>query len=207
MFKILARFIFIFLFSISGCSIPIQNLDSQGSNIICFGDSITCGVGAEKGRDYPSYLQELLKTEVMNIGVSGDTTEGALKRLERDVLEKDPYLVIVELGGNDYLKGIPEERTLSNLEKIILKIQEKGAIVALCDISCGFFMSGYRKDFKRLARKTSSIFIPRVLEDILTDPSLKYDNIHPNSEGYKIIAFKIYKAIRPYLKLDFISTQ
>ncbi len=136
----------------------------------------------------------------MNIGVSGDTTECALQRLERDVLEKDPYLIIVELGGNDYLKGIPEERTLSNLEKIILKIQEKRAIVALCDISCGFFMSGYRRKLKKLARKTGSIFIPRVLEDILTDPSLKYDNIHPNSEGYKIIAQKIYKAIRPYLK-------
>ncbi len=200
MFKILARFIFIFLFFISGCSIPIQNLDSQGENIICFGDSITYGVGAEKGKDYPSFLQKLLKTEVINVGVPGDTTEGALRRLDKDILEKDPYLVIVELGGNDFLRRIAKEKTLKNLEKIILKIQERGAIVAVCDISCGFSMSGYRRDFKKLAGKTGSIFIPRVLEDILTDPSLKYDNIHPNSEGYETIAFKIYKTIRPYLK-------
>ena len=61
-------------------------------------------------------------------------------------------------------------------------------------------MSGYRRDFKKLAGKTGSIFIPGVLEDILTDPSLKYDNIHPNSGGYETIAFKIYKTVRPYLK-------
>lgn len=193
------KFIFV-LFFILGCSSGITNLGSKGTTIICFGNSITYGEGAQEGQDFTSYLEKLLEQRVINAGSSGDTTESALIRLERDVLEKNPYLVIVELGGNDFLRKIPKEKTLRNLEDIIVRIQEEGAIVVLCDVSSGFIMSGYRKDFKRLAKKTNSIFIPRLLEDILEDPSLKFDYIHPNAEGYKIIAQRIYHAIRPYIK-------
>lgn len=190
-------FLIIFLTS---CSSPIKNLDSQGENIICFGDSITYGAGAEKGRDYPSILAKLIGRNVINTGVSGDTTSSALNRVVRDVLERDPYLVIVELGGNDFLQGLPKEETLANLRKIILKIQKKGSAVALADVSCGVFLSGYRKDYKRLAKETGSILIPRLLGGILDNPSLKSDNIHPNSSGYKIIARRVYKSIKSYLK-------
>lgn len=194
------KFLFLFLILLFSCGYPIKNLDSPGSNIICFGDSITSGVGAEDGKTYPYFLSQLIGKEVINAGKSGDTTYEALKRLERDVLSRDPYLVIVELGGNDFLHRIPTEFTLKNIEEIINRIQEKGAIVALVDVSWGPIMSGYRKEFKRLARKKGAIFIPSIMRGILNDPSLKYDWIHPNSRGYKIIAHRIYKAIKPYLK-------
>lgn len=191
--------LFLILVFVSGCGPHVKNWDSIGNNIICFGDSITYGEGTPQGEDYPTYLSKLLKRDVINAGVGGDTTHGALARLEKDVLQKDPYIVIVELGGNDFLQKIPKEQTMKNLEEVILKIQENEAMVALCDISGGMGFPQYREDFRKLAKKTRSIFIPKILESVLTNPSLKYDHIHPNSKGYKKIAEQVYKVIRPYV--------
>ncbi len=187
------------LLLLCSCSYPIKNLDSKGETIICFGDSITEGVGASKGKDYPSVLSQLLGVKVINAGKAGDTTYSALKRLEKDVLAKNPYLVIVELGGNDFLRRMPKEDTIKNLREIIIRIQERGAIVALVDVSWGIFLSGYRKEFKKLAKELGCIFIPAILKGILNDPSRKYDWVHPNDEGYRLIAHRIYRYIAPYI--------
>lgn len=80
------------------------------------------------------------------------------------------------------------------------RIQGNDAMVALCDISDGAGFPQYRENFRKLAKKTGSIFIPKVLERVLTKPSLKHDYIHPNSKGYKKIAEQVYKAIRIYVK-------
>lgn len=192
--------LFLAVFSISGCAPHIKNLDSRGSSIICFGDSITYGVGASEGENYPAYLSILLKKDVINAGASGDGTADALGRLERDVLTKDPYIVIVEFGGNDFLRGIPKGDTLKNLKEMISRIQDEGAMVVLCDVSSGFLLSGYRRDYGRLARETGSIFVPALLEEILTDGSLRYDEIHPNMKGYEIIAKKLHEVIKRYMR-------
>ncbi|MCD6228266.1 MAG: arylesterase [Candidatus Omnitrophica bacterium] len=192
---------FLFLSSlIFGCSYPIKNLDSSGEVIICFGDSITRTEGIPLKETYPAILSELLHREVINAGIPGDTTTTALRRLEKDVLSKNPYLVVVELGGNDFLTGVSKEVTLKNLEEIIVRIQEAKAIVVLCDISCGFILSGYRRDLHWLAKKTGTIFVPQLLEGILDNPSAKLDYIHPNALGHRLIAQRIYQAIKPYLK-------
>ena len=199
--KIILLFI-ILIISSSGCSPHIKNLANNGQNIICFGNSITQGLGANEGESYPENLEKLTGKRVINSGVPGDTTLSALKRLEKDILGKNAFLVIVELGGNDFLRRIPKKTTLENLEIIILKIQKTGTAVALCDISSHFFLSGYRNDFKRLARKTNSILIPKLLKGILDNPSLKYDRIHPNSKGYILIARRVYNEIIKYFKLN-----
>lgn len=185
-----------------GCSAKIDNLDSQGKNIICFGDSLTAGAGAQKGKDYPSVLSNLLGRKVINAGVSADTTKMALNRLKEDVLEKDPLLVIILLGGNDSLRRISKEETKNNLQKIIREIKQYNSMVAVCDISDGMIMSSYRKIFRRIAKDNRVIFIPKVLTGILTNPALKSDYIHPNSKGYNIIAQRIYKVINSYLSLN-----
>src|SRR5437763_9915919 len=87
----------------------VTNLDSHGSNIIAFGDSLTAGYGANPGEDYPSRLSSMIGVTIMNAGVSGDTTDTALARIDTDVLARDPRLVIVGLGGNDFLRGVPIE--------------------------------------------------------------------------------------------------
>jgi lysophospholipase L1-like esterase len=186
---------------LAGCfKSEVKNLDARGANIICFGDSITFGYGANPGEDYPAALGKLVKLAVVNSGVDGDTTFGALERLKNDVLDKDPRLVIVEFCGNDFIKNIPKEDTVKNLAKIIERIQEKGAMVALVDISAGVFFQEYRQAFKKLAAQKKAIFIPVLLNKIITNPAMKSDFFHPNARGYQVIAKRIYQAIVLYLK-------
>ncbi|MFA5092783.1 MAG: GDSL-type esterase/lipase family protein [Candidatus Omnitrophota bacterium] len=185
----------------SGCFKPeIKNIDAKGGNIICFGDSITFGYGANQGEDYPTVLRTMVKLPVINAGVDGDTTFAALERLESDVLSKNPRLVIVEFCGNDFLKKITIEETVKNLSKMIDRIQQKGAMVALVDISAGMFFMDYRGVFKKLATEKKAIFIPTVLNRIITNPSMKSDFFHPNGRGYKIVAKRIYQGIAAYIK-------
>ncbi len=186
---------------ICGCAKQeVANISAKGDKIVCFGDSITFGYGAGPGEDYPTALAKMVSLPVINAGVSGDTTFEALKRLDSDVLAKNPRLVIVEFCGNDFLKKVPLEDTVKNLDEIITRIQSSGAMVALVDISAGMFFKDYRREFKKLARKKQAIFIPAVLSKIITNPSMKSDFLHPNQRGYKIVASRIHKAISRYIK-------
>ena len=189
------------VFTVLGCAKrEIKNIDSRGKNIICFGDSITFGYGANAGEDYPSVLAKMINMPLINAGIDGDTSVEALKRIKSDVLERDPFLVVVEFGGNDFLRKIPLEETVKNIEMMTKEIQARGAMVAIADVHAGFIMSNYAKEFKRLSKKYNAIFIGSLFSGIITNPQLKSDFIHPNAEGYKLIAQRIYRAILPYLK-------
>ena len=190
---------FVFL---CGCEPQVANRSSQGTAIVCFGDSLTQGFGAEEGRDYPSVLRAQVDMPVINAGVSGNTTGDGLRRLESDVLEKDPRIVIITLGANDFIRGIPKEEILKNMGAIIDRIQERGAMVVWASVKMGLLGDAYRDDFKKLARQKKIVFIPDVLEGIFFNPKYKYDQIHPNSEGYKIMAERIYQRIKLLLKLQ-----
>ena len=192
---------YLLLATLTGCiKREIKNIDSKGKNILCFGDSITFGYGANPGEDYPAALARMLTLPVINAGIDGDTSTEGLKRIESDVLDRDPLLVIVEFGGNDFLRKIPLDETIKNIEEIVNRIESRGAMVAIADVSAGMIMSGYRKELKRLSRKYNTIFIPNLFSGILTNPSLKSDSIHPNAQGYKVIAQKIYRVISSYLR-------
>lgn len=188
------------LFSRGYLKPEVANIGAKGTNIICFGDSITFGYGAGPKEDYPTELARLVKVPVINAGVDGDTTFQALERLEKDVLDKDPKLVIVEFCGNDFLKKVPKDDTVKNLGKIIDRIQEKGAMVALVDISAGIFFCEYRSAFKKLALNKKAIFIPVILNKIITNPAMKSDFFHPNGRGYQMVARRIYKSISAYIE-------
>jgi acyl-CoA thioesterase-1 len=197
--------VLLFIFALSfftfyGCAKKeIKNIYSNGKNIICFGDSITFGYGAGAGEDFPSALAKLTDIPVINAGIDGDTSIEALKRLKADVLDRDPLLVVIEFGGNDFLRKIPKEETLNNIKEMISEIQGQGAIVAIVDISAGMFLSEYRKAFTSLAQETGAIFVRSILSGIITNPSMKSDFIHPNADGYRMIAQRIYGILLPYL--------
>jgi len=194
--------------ALGGCAKrEIKNIDSKGANIICFGDSITFGYGVEMGQDYPSALAKLLSIPVINMGIDGDTSTEALKRLESDVLERNPLLVIIEFGGNDFLRKIPQEVTLNNVKEMVERIQAKGAMAAIVDISAGMFLAEYRTAFSNLAREKGAIFISSILSGIITNPHLKSDFIHPNADGYKILAQRIYRTIIPALNRNTLLKQ
>ncbi len=158
--------------------------------IVCFGDSLTEGVGASKGEDYPSYLSKILNIPVINSGVSGDTTSSAISRLSRDILSYNPDLVIILLGGNDFIQRVPEDTTKDNIEKMIVTLKKKEIKVILVSP-----IAFYDKLYEKIAKKYNIFFIPHILRGVLYHPDLMSDEIHPNSKGYKIIARKISKII------------
>ncbi|MDD2751599.1 MAG: GDSL-type esterase/lipase family protein [Candidatus Omnitrophica bacterium] len=192
---------FLLLVSFCGCTKrEIQNVNSKGTNIICFGDSLTFGYGANPQDAYPLVLLELSTLPVINAGIDGDTTTEALARLDTDVLERNPLLVLIEFGGNDFLRKIPIETSITNISQMIDRIQEKGAMVAVVDISAGMFLAEYHQALGKLAREKGAIFIPEILGGIITNPSMKSDFLHPNKNGYRMMAQRIYREIEPYLK-------
>lgn len=198
--------IYLFLFVLTGCARrAIKNINSQGTNIICFGDSVTFGHGANPGEDYPSVLNNMTNFSVINAGADSDTSTDGLQRIDSDVLEKKPLLVIIEFGGNDFLKKVPTQETIQNIKTMVDRIQAKGAMVAIFDISAGMIMSHYRSVFRNIASEKQAIFIPDLLKGIITDPQLKSDFIHPNNIGYKMVASRIYRAIIPYLNQNTLT--
>ncbi|MCX5710912.1 MAG: GDSL-type esterase/lipase family protein [Candidatus Omnitrophica bacterium] len=189
------------VFGLTGCAKrEIKNINSKGTSIICFGDSITFGYGADPGEDFPTQLGKLLGREVINAGVSGDTSTEGMLRLDKEVLERNPLLVLIEFGGNDFIKKVPKETTIKNTREFIRRIQARGAMVAIVDISAGLFLRDYRLLFAKIAREEGCIFIPAVLTKLITNPSMKSDFLHPNAAGYQVVARRVQAAINPYLK-------
>jgi len=156
-------------------------------------------VGAGKGEDYPTLLSQKVNLPVINAGVRGDTTRDALTRIEADVLQFNPRLVIVILGGNDFLQHVPEKETLANIDKIVERTQNHGAMVVMATVNIGLVRDKYAKGFREIAKRKRALLVPNIMKGILTDPQLKYDQIHPNAQGYKIIADRLYESIKPLL--------
>jgi len=169
----------------------VRNLHSTGANIIAFGDSLTAGYGASPAEAYPSVLAAKLGREVINAGVSGDTTQSALARIDADVLQRSPRIVIVGLGGNDFLQSVPLDTTEANLRTIVQKIQGAGSMVVLLGFEFPSLSANYDRMYRRVASDEGCLLIPKTLKGILTDPALKSDEIHPNAKGYAIMAERV----------------
>ena len=177
----------------------VANLDSPGEVVVCFGDSITRGYGAEPGRDYPSQLSALLGVPVVNAGKDGDTTATALERIEEDVLSLQPRLVVVELSGNDFLNKVPRKDTAANLARIVGACQGAGAMVVLVHAKFGLWSDPYWDDFKRIGDERGALIVRKVLSGIITNPKFMYDRIHPNADGYALIAERVAEVVKPLL--------
>ena len=176
------------------------NLDLRGKNIICLGDSITYGIGASPGHDYPSLLGRALGMKVINAGVDGDETEDVLKRLDQDVLSKNPGLVILLLGGNDYLDQVPLSESFKNLDQIIQRIQDAGATVVVIEIGASVLGKRVQKHWDKLVAEHQAPFVRTILRSYFFNPALKSDSLHPNDKGYEIITERILRVVKPLLK-------
>ncbi len=192
---------------------PLIKPDDENNKpkIIAFGDSLTAGFGLSEKESYPYLLQERLNEEgfnyeVKNAGVSGETSLGGLERIDW-VLEQDNVkIIILELGANDLLRGIPVERMKTNLDKILQKAKEKNVEVLICGMLAPPTMgASYQKEytaaFPDLASKYEVRFVPFLLENIALDKNLNQaDGIHPNPAGTKIMMENIYKELKSMLK-------
>ena len=193
----------LFVIALLGCGgdsfDSVRNLGSANEAIVCFGDSLTEGVGANPGEDYPSVLSRELALPVSNHGRRGDTTAQALARLS-EVLERNPRLVIVLLGGNDFLRQVPRAETRKNLAEVVRRIQAQGAMVAIAGMQLGILTDEFSAIYEETAKQLGAYYIPQVMQGILTDPKLKSDPIHPNGAGYRLIAQRIAEKLKPLLR-------
>lgn len=178
--------------------------------IVAFGDSLTAGYGLDPPESYPSLLQKRLdadgfRYEVVNAGVSGDTSAGGVRRIDW-AMDGDVRIVIVELGANDILRFQPIAEMKKNLSQIILRAKAKGARVLLAGMEAPTnagpeYRREAREAFIDLAREHDTELIPFFLEGVggmerLNQP----DGIHPNREGTKIVVENVYKHLRPMLE-------
>jgi acyl-CoA thioesterase-1 len=179
--------------------------------LVVFGDSISAGYGLSRDQSYPALLQakfdqEKIPWRIVNQGVSGDTTAGGVARMQR-AIERMPAAVLLELGGNDGLRGLPLTSTRDNLEKMIKMFQSIGAKVILAGMTLPpnygpDYIKGFEQIYRDLAAKYKAPLIPFLLANIVT-PDMRYfqpDGIHPNEDGSPIVADTVMKALRPILK-------
>ena len=203
---------------------PARNVTSSGgtngpdrvvtkpAQIVAFGNSLTAGLGVSPDQSYPAQLERRLRKagyhhEVINAGVSGDTTTGGLRRLDW-ILKSRPSMVILELGANDGLRGQPLSLMASNLAKIIDGLGEAGVEVVLAGMQIppnyGLdYTTGFASLFEQLARDHSVTLIPFFLEGVATRKELNQaDGIHPTAEGYRIVSQTVFDVIEPLLKKE-----
>jgi acyl-CoA thioesterase-1 len=176
----------------------VPNLDSPGSTIVCFGDSLTAGVGRGDGVTYPEHLGRQLGVEVVNAGVPGDTASQALRRLD-GVLANDPWLVVVELGGNDMLRRVPLETTENAMSGIVERLLDAGVVPLLIEVR-GPFGGRYGKLFDRLESRYGVPVIRDVLPKLLLDRRYKSDAIHLNSAGYERLADEVAQRVESLMR-------
>jgi acyl-CoA thioesterase I len=177
----------------------VTNSQPSGEAVVCFGDSLTAGTGAEPADSYPAQLERLIGRAVVNAGVPGDTTATALDRLERDVLARNPRVVLITLGGNDLIHGVAPEEAFANLGRIVDAIHRRGALVVVGGIELPLVDRGYGQGYEELRERTGCLLVENVLDGLLGHPDLMSDQIHPNSKGYAIMAKRFRHAIDPYL--------
>ena len=182
----------------SGGKTEIKNVGNPGKNIVAFGDSLTAGYGAGKDRAYPAVLSQMVSRPVINLGLSGDTAANAPSRLPQ-VLQAEPYMVLIEFGGNDYMRSVPFLQTEQAIRQIVDEVQSAGAIAVLVDTGGYPAMGRYSKLYKQIAKEKQALFVPGILDGIFGKSKYKADPIHPNAAGYEIVAQKVHKAIKPYL--------
>ena len=178
--------------------------------IVAFGNSLTAGLGVSRNDAYPAQLQRRLEQleyryRVINAGVSGDTTAGGLRRIPW-VLNNKPDLLILELGGNDGLRGLSLEQTKNNLSRMIEQLQQADVTVILAGMK---LPPNYGQDYTRnfeaiyqaLAKQYHLPLIPFFLEGVAASSALNQpDGIHPTKEGYRIVVEQVLKVLTPLLQ-------
>jgi acyl-CoA thioesterase I len=178
--------------------------------IVALGDSLTAGFGLTENESYPYLLQQKLNSdgydyEVVNAGVSGDTSQGGLERADWVLGMDNVKILILELGANDLLRGIPVARMRSNLDQIVRKAKERNIEVLLCGMIAPPTMGPqyqreYTMAFPQLANEHNVKFVPFILDNIALKKELNQaDGIHPNADGEKIMTENVYKELKKML--------
>lgn len=191
-----------------------QNANGGKKRLVVLGDSITAGYGLDGGTTeaYPALIQKKIDAaglaySIVNAGVSGDTTAGGLRRVDWALGKDGADILLVALGGNDGLRGIPPEQTEKNLRGIIAKARTKNpemkiiiAGMQMPDNMGPDYTTAFKAVFPKVAEAEKVVLIPFLLDGVAGDPKLNQDDrIHPTAEGQKIIAGKVWEHLKGML--------
>jgi acyl-CoA thioesterase-1 len=187
-----------------------SRIRSDVPRIIFLGDSLTAGLGLDVKDSFPARIQERLEQkglafEVVNAGVSGDTSAGGLRRLEWAMADGQPRVLVVALGGNDGLRGLAPEQLEANLAAIIEQGQARGLSVILAGMEAppnfgADYTARFRAVYPTLATRYQIPLIPFLLDGVAGDPALNQsDGIHPNQRGAQVVADLVWRTLEPAL--------
>jgi len=188
----------------------VDHSNDQRLVVVCFGDSLTAGLGTGPGQSYPDYLQTDLdqlhyRYRVDNEGVSGNTTKDGVERLP-EVLALHPAVAVVEFGGNDGLRGLRIEDTRANLDQIVSTLQGAGIKVALAGITLPpdygpDYIRQFNETYTVLAKKYHVPMLPFLLKDVYGVPGMmQRDQTHATAKGNQVVARNVVPLVTPLLK-------
>jgi len=196
------RFLLLLVLALlASCGGPRHDPIPRGATVLVLGDSVSYGTGADDGEDYPSVLGRLTGWKVINAGIPGDTSSGGLQRLPDLLEEHAPKLVLVELGGNDFLRRMPSGQTTSNLTTILAQIKARNIAAVLVAVPqpnlFGAALRSLSDDpiYADVAEQTGTPLVENVLSEVLSKNELKSDPIHPNADGYRKVAEGLAEAL------------
>ena len=198
--------IFLFLF----CLLPAVPYADEPPVILILGDSLSAAYNMEVSESWPSLLQDRLDEHghayrVFNSSIAGDTTQGGLARLPRLLEKQQPAIVMIELGGNDGLRGIPLETTHGNLSAMIRASQQTGARVIISEMRIPpnygrSYTEKFQSLFGELAAEYGETLLPFLLEDIALEPGMmQADGIHPSASAQTAMLDEVWAVLQPLL--------
>ena len=173
-----------------------------GSKVLALGDSLTAPHGVKPGEDWPTLLAQKTGWIVINAGISGDTSAGALGRLPGLLDEHQPQLVLVSLGGNDMLRKVPQSQTVANLSNMLGMVKAHSAKAVLLatpkpSLAGAVFNNLSAAEFYADVAKDKNVpLIKDALPEVLSDTALKGDQLHPNAAGHALLAEKIHAELK-----------
>ena len=177
---------------------PIQPLNIE-ETILAFGDSLTYGYNAEPSQSYPAVLGRLTGMKVINAGISAETSEDGLLRIEDVLNDSSIKLMILCFGGNDILQNKPMSRLKQNLKTMIHLAKSKNIEVLLIAVpNLHLLRLSPLTLYEEVAKEENIPLLDEMLSNILHNTTLKSDQIHPNASGYKIMADTIYTSLKTY---------
>lgn len=191
--------------------ISLMSMTAAAKSIVVLGDSISAGYGIEVSQGWVALLQQKLDEKsagytIDNESISGDTTAGGLARIDRALSSHKPAVVIIELGANDGLRGLPPELIKRNLAEISRRAQQAGAQVLFLSMKIPpnygkRYIDLFYNIYPQLATELRVPYVPFIMEDVaLSKDMMQQDGLHPNAKGQPFIADKVWPQLLPLLK-------
>jgi len=197
-YLIIVAIVLLALLNINKKETKTMKLTSQ-ETILAFGDSLTYGFGAAPSESYPALLSQMSGHHVINAGVNGDTSEEGLRRLAPYLEDDSIKLMILFFGGNDIIQRKPLPELKINLKKMIKMAKAKRVDVLLVSVpNLTLFGLSALDLYEEVAKEENVKLLSGMLAEILSDPSLKSDQIHPNAKGYRVITEMIFASLKEY---------